>query len=395
MRAVLPLLIFLLIPFAQAVNCGDWITQSVTLSEDLYCDSKYGLIIDGDNIVLDCQGYLISNTYDSDGANLYLYHATNITIRDCVLNGTARGIYMSGYYPARDDLSYLAATTIVNNTIHHADYGIRIFDGQNNTIANNTFYNTTLSAIHASNAGDLNITGNKILSRGEPLGLGVSGRLIITDNAINGTIATQNRISDAESLLFARNTLRNCGDQLSLNYVPGAVIVNNTFLFVDDVGTGVMFSGVDGCGGAVIQNNRFITNYGGVDGINLGFVSDGIISQNNFSIMSFGILTGGSNNVIEHNNFNLTNHFSGYDIGSNSWRENYYAAYDEPNEGCNDADHNDVCDDPYPISGWNNLDYSPFLFANGWLQSPPSGSPLFRKVFLIYQLACKEPPCSD
>jgi hypothetical protein len=43
----------------------------------------------------------------------------------------------------------------------------------------------------------------------------------------------------------------------------------------------------------------------------------------------------------------------------------YYAAYDEPAEGCRDADGDGFCDAPYEFPGIS--DARAFVRANGWL----------------------------
>jgi len=129
-----------------------------------------------------------------------------------------------------DEFDYPGYNNIINNTIHDAEFGIRILGARNNTITNNTIWNTIISAIDTSDAGDLNITNNRIYSRGEPLSIGASGDLIIKDNIIEGweVGASDNMIRYADSLLFVGNTVKNV-DAISTIHIIGTQIINNTF----------------------------------------------------------------------------------------------------------------------------------------------------------------------
>jgi len=377
----------------MAVECGEWIYESTVLTEDLYCDSHQGLIINADNVVLDCDGHRISNSFYHDGANVHVFDSTDVTIKNCVLNGTHVGVQIDAFaLTLINPIDYLGLNKIINNTIHNTDYGIFIFGAKNNTITNNTVWNTILSAIDTSEAGNLNITGNKIYSRGEPLDIGASGNLIIKDNNIDGgeAGAFSNLINSAESLLFTNNIVKNVGELIFINEIEGAIIVNNTFLFIDRLGTGIYFA--SGSNNALVHNNVFYTNYYGVWGVNLLPSTNSNISNNNFTGMSRGVQAFTSGHVIEHNNFWVTTDKASEDNGNSTWRNNYYLAYDEEEEGCYDSDQNLVCDDPYPLYGGDNHDTKPYNQPSGWLKNfkRPSGSPILMKKILTIALEPQE-----
>ena len=49
------------------LECGDTINESITLTEDLLNCSNNGLVIEANDITLDCDGYLIEGGYNNGG----------------------------------------------------------------------------------------------------------------------------------------------------------------------------------------------------------------------------------------------------------------------------------------------------------------------------------------
>ncbi|MBU0979896.1 MAG: right-handed parallel beta-helix repeat-containing protein [Nanoarchaeota archaeon] len=371
MRQITLLIILLLcLPVSYALVCGQSITESTVLTEDLYCGQTNGVVIAANNVILDCNGHRVSTEFHFEKIGIYSYNSENVTIINCVVNGSKTGIKIGDSLPLfKEDrqYEYPSNSKIINNTVHDTDFGIKIKEGQNNTIANNTIWNTIISAIDTVQAGNLNITNNRIYSRGEPLSIGSSGDLIIKDNNIEGwkVGATDNMISGANSFHFIGNSVKNV-DCLFLDEVPDAIIVNNTFLFIDDLGT-CIYLGV-GCDNALIHNNIFYTNYGGVWGIDIAVNNNANVSNNNLTGMSRGVMVIHSTNTIEHNNFWISTIKAGEDPGQSTWKNNYYMAYDQPQEGCDDANSNGICDDPYHLYGGSNYDNTPYNTPSGWLK---------------------------
>ncbi len=75
---------------AQSIECGQTITQSVTLDSDLNCvnSGTDGIVIGANGIILDCAGHTISGPVSSyrgmtglDG--ITLVHANGVTVKNC------------------------------------------------------------------------------------------------------------------------------------------------------------------------------------------------------------------------------------------------------------------------------------------------------------------------
>lgn len=78
------------INLASALSCGDVITKSVTLTEDLFC-SGTAITIDADNIVIDGNGHTIEG--DGTGAGIYVFENSGIVIKNLVIRNFENGVY--------------------------------------------------------------------------------------------------------------------------------------------------------------------------------------------------------------------------------------------------------------------------------------------------------------
>ncbi|MFA5061270.1 MAG: LamG-like jellyroll fold domain-containing protein, partial [Candidatus Pacearchaeota archaeon] len=79
----------------SSLSCGEVITESTTMTEDLFCTENNSVIIGSDNIVFDCAGHKINSTA------YYAINSTgydNVTIKNCNIfleGGSDYGIYFS------------------------------------------------------------------------------------------------------------------------------------------------------------------------------------------------------------------------------------------------------------------------------------------------------------
>jgi len=76
---------------AYAQSCGDILTVDTTLTADLTCAGP-GLILDADDIVLDCAGHVLNG--DGTDIGIRLQGHTGVTIQNCVVNRFASGIQL-------------------------------------------------------------------------------------------------------------------------------------------------------------------------------------------------------------------------------------------------------------------------------------------------------------
>ena len=112
----------------HGVNCGESITENVTMIYDLICEEN-GIIIDNkNNITLNCDNHTIfgAGPYGSD-SGILLREATNVKIMNCNIVGFFKGI----------DIIDSDENTLVNNFINNTEIGILLSRSVNNSISNN------------------------------------------------------------------------------------------------------------------------------------------------------------------------------------------------------------------------------------------------------------------
>ncbi|MBL7148065.1 MAG: discoidin domain-containing protein [Nanoarchaeota archaeon] len=73
--------------------CGDSITQSLVLEENLNCNYGDGLIINANDIILDCDNYFITSIDGSFGVYIGSF-SNNVTIKNCIIRNFGIGIYL-------------------------------------------------------------------------------------------------------------------------------------------------------------------------------------------------------------------------------------------------------------------------------------------------------------
>ena len=71
--------------------CGTAITGSIVLEEDVYCEGD-GLLIEGEDIILDCNGYMVSCLGNSDSQGIYIEGGNDITVENCVITDCVTAI---------------------------------------------------------------------------------------------------------------------------------------------------------------------------------------------------------------------------------------------------------------------------------------------------------------
>ena len=109
---------------ASHVNCGDLITQSITLDSDLLDCPGNGLVIGAPNITVNLNGHTIDGTSGSSGIDNFAGH-DRVTIR----NGTIQQFFSGVVFAGAQD-SRLTNLTLASNGAGLA----LIFDSDNNQV---------------------------------------------------------------------------------------------------------------------------------------------------------------------------------------------------------------------------------------------------------------------
>ena len=314
------------------VNCGDTLTSSKTLSNNVTgCTSNNFITLSGNNIVLDCDGYTIQGEANSS-INLGTGSENN-TIKNCniKLNGTTSKNGILGYT--------VNNLTLQNNTInvstHHAIYlGSR---SSNSTIqGNNIFGDSSTALIYLINepfnitVRDNNITeGDRYAIRyynGSKHNLIINNTITSSQYAIQLYLGTYNstienntvtcsgnycveiRIDASENTLF-NNTLINGGYSLHLHTnVTKTTAYNNTISTNSSDGTRAVR--LTNASHNRIFNNTLTTFDLGIqvylESINNSFLDNTITSTDD---IGFEVHTRASNNTIAGNTITISDDY--------------------------------------------------------------------------------------
>jgi len=196
-------------PLGQSgLSCGDTITTSTNLTQNISSNSGTCVIIGANNVVLDCQGYGINGnlTMHSDTAfgidNTGGYE--NVTVENCIITDWDNGIYFSN--GANNSLIY-------NNTVNlNSNYGILFYSGSNNNFINNTANSNGVTgiALAAVSGTNNNFTGNTANSNGwYGIDLGFVSHYILTSNNANNNSHLGIRLLGSSNNLLTSNSAQN------------------------------------------------------------------------------------------------------------------------------------------------------------------------------------------
>ena len=138
-----------------AANCGATITDSVVLTQDLYCSGD-GLLVGADNIEIDCNGHILDGSNVGFGINLYNHQ--HVTIKNCEIRNFDHGIY----------LNHLADyNTLLNNHVYWNDlFGIYLDDAYNNTLELNTVEQNGQNGLHLYDSRYNDVINNHFWANG-------------------------------------------------------------------------------------------------------------------------------------------------------------------------------------------------------------------------------------
>jgi len=302
---------------------GTWndSTNTCTLTGDITTDWAEAIHIEGSGITLDGAGHALIGTGPlADGVpqyGVYVPGQTGVTVKNLNISSFYNGIGLANTH----------GSSIIDNDLGDNMSGIDLSGSGENMIARNT--------------------ANPVGNQGVKLDQGAGNTFIDNNFVATGPVGTGLRLMYTSGNRLLGNTLTGTSAGVQMNDATGNTFTGN---IVQDSGTGVRF--MSGSTDNMFQENMLRNN-----GFALVFhdVSGNRIWHNSFDNNTYQISGSGDNS------FN-----GGEAIGGNWW-----SVYDEPGEGCFDADHNGFCDSPYDIetylgnpSGYS--DYEPWTVNQGW-----------------------------
>ncbi len=284
-------------PVPTAVSCGQVVTVSVSLTNNLVDCLGDGLVIGASGITIDLDGHTI----------------------DGVTQGLSAGIRNEGF----------DSVTIIGGTIQEFETGVHLGAGSSLGIIDGvTAQLNVLAGIQLSNA-DSGGNGNTI--RNSTVAGNADGILItngtqdasVYDNVISGNAGFGLHVLNSSGTTVESNTFSgSSGDSVLLEAASGNTVVGNTV--ISGGGTGIMLH--VGSSGNVVEGNTVtesesgvvvldsngneivgnVAQFNGGAGIVLDNAHDSVISGNDVRFNSSGIeLLGSSNNLIEENDASL------------------------------------------------------------------------------------------
>jgi len=287
--------------------------------------------IEADDITLDGNGFTI--TGDGTGVGVLTIVSFDRGLRG-VFGGRPGGNSTTG------------------NTISGNSAGIGFNGGVNNSIIGNTVSGNASNEGIFLNGGENNsVIGNTVTDNGfTGIAINSSDGNSITGNTVSGSTNTGIAIVSSNNNDVSNNDLsNNVGTGIRLNTSSNNNISGNSISNSNNDGISLFLSNSNS-----ISDN---TVSGSGNGIRLFLPSDNNqIFNNNFIDNTTQASDSGSGNV-----FNLSAPTGG----------NYWNNFDEPVEGCNDANSDGFCDDPFVFFG--GQDNLPWTTQNGWVVSRPIG----------------------
>jgi parallel beta-helix repeat protein len=246
---------------ATDFHCGDTVTESCTMNENLTTTEITCFEIGANNIVLDGNGhsitgpYVLNGTVGQNGKGIDLLNHDHVTTRNLTISGFYWGISLyNGTY-----------CTLQGNSVNGAYFGIELRGvSTDNTVKSNSVTGAMigLKVIGSDGVVDYSSTNNTISenivsggSRGIYLSTLADGNLLeknqVTSNQFNGI-----QVTEAERNTLLNNVVTGSGwDGIALYRSPGTTIrynqvSNNTYYGI----------GIEDCSGNTIEYNKVSGN---------------------------------------------------------------------------------------------------------------------------------------
>lgn len=216
--------------------CGETITQSCTMNEDLTTTESTCFTVGADNIALTGGGHSITTTYVPPPGE---FGGSGILVSGGLQNISVSGFFVRDFYFGIK-LSSSSAGTVADNTVTGADFGISLYSSTGNTISNNTVTASNYALYLNSSAHDNTFTGNQVNSCDTGIRGFDSNNTRIEGNQVTDSTFYGIAFSNAQDTVITNNTTSGNGwDGIYLYRAPGSIIEHNQSLDNDYFGIDV------------------------------------------------------------------------------------------------------------------------------------------------------------
>ena len=286
---------------AEEVSCGFEITKDTTLDSDLSC-SDTALTIVADNIVLDCDGHVITGT--GMGVGILAENRNFVTIKNCTIRNFSDGVKLDS-----TNQSMLLENTAQDNAVS----GFYILKSNENTLLSNTAYNNVYGFM-LSGSSDNILTSNTANNNGNyGFFLSSSSGNTLTSNIANDNNKYGFNLDISSSNILTSNTANNNDDGFRLRVSSYNKLTSNTANNNNNTGFHLKQTSIQNR----LSSNRAENNKGSgfwLDQSDQNRINSSIIKNNSL----YGIELWSSNNNFIYNNF-FNNTANAWDNGNNAW----------------------------------------------------------------------------
>ena len=201
---------------AATLSCGETITQSTTLENDLGPCPNFGIIVGADGITLDLNGHVVSGTPDPsrDGAGVYLLNRTGVTVRNGTVRNFSIGVAIDG--GSGNTVTGITARDNIGGLNDIGGDGIAILSSRGNQIVDNSAINNgpysgigLYSRRDSDHPGTPGVARDNVISSNEVVGNIISRDRSTPNGTDNDGIRLENdaAFNTVSSNLVARNGL--------------------------------------------------------------------------------------------------------------------------------------------------------------------------------------------
>ncbi|MEK6953874.1 MAG: NosD domain-containing protein [Candidatus Micrarchaeota archaeon] len=269
------------------LTCGSLVSASSTLTTDLLNCPGNGLVINGNNVQIDCNGHTISAATPNTGTGILSSSKTNVTIKNCKILRFNTGI----------DFTSTNASSMINNNLTNDFRGVLVSSSKNDTVIGNFFGDNGNIALYILLSATVTAKSNTVIN-----GVG-GGTYGIYLAAANASIIRNNTVSgmglDALLLINSHMNLVEYNKLIS-NFQSGLFILQSSTLN-------------NATNNSILQNGEGIIFY---QPSTKNIIKSNNISDNIYAGIYF-LDANAANNTI-YDNF-LSNTLNAHANGSNFW----------------------------------------------------------------------------
>jgi parallel beta-helix repeat protein len=254
---------------AQAVSCGDTITQSVKLTADLHCSASDGLDVGAGHVTIDLGGHTIygASPYNGVADDGYPY----ATIKNGAIDGFENGVYL-----------HAAPESTVTGIAARNDPGVAIDVDSSafTTVSKATVVAYGYEGVYLQTNGS-SLTNSTVAAAANPVGVGVvvwgSGDSV-SGNTVFGSAKAGILVQYGGGNQVTKNRIQGAGnDGIRLYDTQGAVLSGNTVS--GSAGIGILIENASD--GTTLSKNTVFAS--ALDGIEIAADSLGSLITSNVS----------------------------------------------------------------------------------------------------------------